>query len=294
VDVDPWSWTLDPACVETAVSDERVALVVCVDTFGNPCAYPALRDVCASRGVPLVADSAAALGSATAGQPIAGQADAHAFSMSFAKVLTAAGAGGAVVFTAGARRRELFAWLGSSLMDELHAAAALDQLDLLPELVLRRNRIAQTYAEMAGHLGGLVPQGVTPGNRHSYVHWVTRVPGREGFARRLAELGVQTKPYFPAQHLHYELPATELRLPVTERLDAEALALPMSSELSAAQAENVALAMREAACRHEAEPEPGDGWIDRAVVAGPDQFDPAPLTRGPERRSADAAAHRIR
>lgn len=293
VDVDPWSWTLDPACVEAACSDERVALVVCVDTFGNPCAYPSLRDVCARCDVPLIADSAAALGSACAGRPLGVQADAHAFSMSFAKTLTSAGAGGAVVFAASARRRNLFAWLGSSLMDELHAVAALDQLALLPELVSRRNQVAQTYTRTAGYLSGFVrPQKVMRGNRHSYVHWVARVPGRADFARRLADLGVQTKPYFPAQHLHHELAPTHLRLPVTDRLDAEALALPMSSELSAAQAENVALAMAEAVRWSEADDKPDTGWIDGPVGDCYDLIDPPLHARGQVLQCADSVARR--
>lgn len=246
VDVDPWSWTLDPAGAEAALSDGRVSLVVGVDTFGNPCSYPALADMCRRRGVPLVADSAAALGSTCAGRPVGTQADAHAFSMSFAKALTAAGSGGAVVFTAGARRHGLGPWLSSSMMDELHAVAALDQLALLPDLVQRRNRVAQIYQQAAGRVGGLVTQGVAPQNRHSYVHWVVQTADRERLAGELAGLGVETKPYFPAQHLHHELPAAEVHLAVTERLDREVLALPMSSELSDGEAELVAVAVEEA------------------------------------------------
>ena len=245
VDVDSWSWTLDPVATEAALLDGRVNLVVCVDTFGNPCSYPALADLCRRRGVPLIADSAAAAGSTCARRPVGTQADAHAFSMSFAKVLTAAGAGGAVVFTAGARRRDLGPWLSSSLMDELHAVVALDQLVLLPDLVQRRNRVAQTYQRAASR-AGLVTQGVARLNRHSYVHWVAQAPDREHLARELALLGVETKPYFSAQHLHYELAAPKIHLPVTERLDREALALPMSSELSDGAAELVAVAVEEA------------------------------------------------
>ena len=246
VDIDPWSWTLDPEAVETALSDGTVSLVVCVDTFGNPCSYPTLADMCRQSGVPLVADSAAALGSTCSGRPVGTQADAHAFSMSFAKALTAAGAGGAVVFAAEARRRDLGPWLSSSLMDELHAAAALDQLVLLPDLVRRRNWMAQTYQQAASRVGGLVTQGVAPQNRHSYVHWVVQAPDREHLARELALLGVETKQYFPAQHLNHELRAPSVHLPVTERLDREVLALPMSSELSDGEAELVAVAVEEA------------------------------------------------
>jgi dTDP-4-amino-4,6-dideoxygalactose transaminase/nucleoside-diphosphate-sugar epimerase len=246
VDVDPWSWTLDPAAVAVELSDERVAVVVCVDTFGNPCAYQALGEVCAERGVPLIADSAASLGSSYQGRPVGSQAHAHAFSMSFAKVLTAAGAGGAVVLTAAAPRRDPFAWRTSSLMDELHAAAALEQLALLPDLVRRRNLVARAYDRAADRLDGFITQGIASGNHHSYVHWVAQVPAREALAQRLARLGVETKPYFRAQHLHHELPIVGLDLPVTERLDREALAFPMSSELSEHQADTVVAAIEEA------------------------------------------------
>jgi dTDP-4-amino-4,6-dideoxygalactose transaminase len=69
------------------------------------------------------------------------------------------------------------------------------------------------------------------------------VPDRQRLADRLERLGVLSKPYFPAQHLHHEVSDRQEHLPVTERLDREALALPMSSELSRRQVERVAAAL---------------------------------------------------
>lgn len=249
VDVDPWSWTLDPSALHVALADERIRLVVCVDTFGNPCAYGPLQALCARRQVPLIADSAASIGSAYHGVPIGTQASAHAFSMSFAKVMTSAGAGGALVFPRGSRRHDLTAWLGSALMDELHAIAALDQLALLPDLVRRRGDVARAYQRAAQDQRGFVTQGVARGNLHSYVHWVAQVPDRARFSAELAALGVQTKPYYEAQHLHHELASQCVALPVTERLDREALALPMSSELSRRQTQRLGAAFTVAAQR---------------------------------------------
>jgi dTDP-4-amino-4,6-dideoxygalactose transaminase len=82
---------------------------------------------------------------------------------------------------------------------------------------------------------------VRPGDRHSWVHWVARTPERTRLQDSLAGLGVQTKPYFAAIHLG-PLGNGE-RLPVTEALDAEALALPVSSELTVEQAERVVVAL---------------------------------------------------
>ena len=234
-DVDPRTWTLCPAAVEAAVAPGDVRLVMAVDTFGNPCDYDALRAACG--GVPLLADSAAALGSLRRGRPVARQADAHAFSMSFAKVISAGGAGGALVLPAEAADRVLAGpagWTRSELMTELAAIVALDQAPVLDDLVRRRAEVAGEYAHLPAPT-----QHVHPGDRHSYVHWVGRFTGRDRVRQRLAELGVTTKPYFPAL-------AREDHLPVTRALDAEALALPVSSEMTVEQAERVSEAVRRA------------------------------------------------
>jgi len=243
VDVDEWSWTLDAAALASILADEPATVVVCVDTFGNPCDYGALTRVCADAGVPLVADSAAALGSLYRGRPVGTQADAHAFSMSFAKVLSAGGAGGAVVVRNGSGTERLAGWTRSALMDELHAVAALDQLTALEELVARRQAVGRIYDRAASRTDVVVPQRVAEGDRHSYVHWVARFPRRERFARELARVGVETKDYFRALHLRSETADPNLRLPATDRLDREVLALPMSSELTEEDADAVAVAL---------------------------------------------------
>ena len=248
VDVDERTWTIDPAALRAALAAQPARLVVCVDTFGNPCDYAALRSVCAEYGALLIADSAAALGSRHQGRPVASQADAHSYSMSFAKVLSAGGAGGAVVLPADAAERmlaERTAWWRSELMDELHAVYALDQLGVLEDLVRRRNRIAGIYREGLSGIPWLRPQETRPGDLSCYVHWAVRVldpPGRPALERALLECGVHTKPYFRA--LHLAAFGNGERLPVTERLDAESLALPMSSELTEEEAEKIAMAVR--------------------------------------------------
>src|SRR5439155_12560145 len=127
VDVDEATWTMDPRALAAALEDGRVRLVVAVDTFGNPCDYEALTRECRRTGVPLIADSAAGFGARHRRRPVGTQADAHAFSMSFAKTLSAAGSGGAVVLPRATDLAKLAMWVRSALMDELHAIGALDQ-----------------------------------------------------------------------------------------------------------------------------------------------------------------------
>lgn len=244
-DVDDRTWTIDPQRLGAMLAAEPARVVVSVDTFGNPCDYASLSRVCGQAGVPLIADSAASIGSRYAGRPVAGFACGHAYSMSFAKVVSAAGAGGAAVIPKDATAALLgdnYGWWRSELMDELHAIYALDQLDMLEDLVRRRNRVADVYR--AG-LPQLTAQQVRTGDTHCYVHWVARVPrvpGRDALQRALGDCGVQTKPYFRA--LHMAGFGDGERLPVTERLDGAVLALPMSSELTEEDAEQVVIAVR--------------------------------------------------
>ena len=250
VDVDPTHWTMDPDSLRLALEPGDVAAVLAVDTFGNPVDYPALQEVCDVAGVPLLADSAASFGSRIGDAAVGTQAVGHAFSMSFAKVLSAGGAGGAVVVPSDAPVDGAFGWTRSALMNELHAIVALDQLDVLDEMVERRNRFAALYAEAAGRLG-LEHQQARPGTRHSWVHFVLRIPGgprrRDAVAAELDRLGVGTKPYFLP--LHGQADGTEaLRvagpsLAVTDRLGDECLALPMSSELNDEAVDRICVAL---------------------------------------------------
>jgi dTDP-4-amino-4,6-dideoxygalactose transaminase len=238
VDVDPVHWTMDPDSLREALEPGDVAFVLAVDTFGNPVDYPALGEVCAEKGVSFLADSAAALGSKVGEVAVGTQALGHAFSMSFAKVLSAGGAGGALVLPADTELDGAFGWTRSALMNELHAIVALDQLQVLDDLIERRNRLAGLYAEALGRLG-LGHQVPRAGCRHSWVHFVVTIPGgriaRDRVASELSRLGVGTKPYFLPLHQEADLGGLRVDGPSlreTELLGEQCLALPMSSEFN--------------------------------------------------------------
>jgi dTDP-4-amino-4,6-dideoxygalactose transaminase/nucleoside-diphosphate-sugar epimerase len=259
-DVGRVTWTLDAACVADALAPRDVKVVVAVDALGAPADYASLNAVCRAHGVPLVADSAPSLGASWRGRPVGTQADAHAFSFSFAKVVSAAGGGGMAVVPAQAadRLRRPVDWTRSALLGEVAAAAALDLVEQLPALTERRREVAAVYAELPAVLPCVVPQRPADGDDHAWVHWVARFRGtsRRHLAAELTRRGVGTKPYYTATHRqHWQgLAEPAPPLPVTELLSREVLALPMSSELSVPDAErvfwSVVTALRRlAACR---------------------------------------------
>ena len=245
-DVRDDTWTLDADRLSDALAPGDVKVVMAVDSLGAPADYEALTAVCRRHGVPLVADSAPSLGGRYHGRPLGSQADAHAFSMSFAKVVSSGGSGGAVVLPVDLvhRLRRPVDWARSTVLGEVHAAAGLDLLERLDALMERRQAVAAVYADLEHVAPEVVPQRVTAGDDHAWVHWVARFTGvdRDRLAKELEVVGIDTKPYYgPVLHRqpwrgHAEI-ASELA--TTDLLHREALALPMSSELSVIDAERV-------------------------------------------------------
>jgi dTDP-4-amino-4,6-dideoxygalactose transaminase/nucleoside-diphosphate-sugar epimerase len=245
-DVRTDTWTLDPSRLDEALAPGDVRVVIAVDALGAPADYDAIMAVCRRYGVPVVGDSAPSLGGSYRGRPVGSQADAHAFSMSFAKVVSAAGGGGAVVLPTDAvpRLRTDIDWTRSAVMGEVHAAAAFDLLERLDLLVARRRGVAAVYAELEAADPRIVPQRTGAGDEHAWVHWVARFTevDRDRLAKQLDALGIGSKPYYaPALHRLPWSGQSEPHpgLPVTDGLHDQALALPMSSELSVGEAERV-------------------------------------------------------
>lgn len=254
VDVDPVTWTMDADRLRAALADGRPRLVVVVDSLGVPAAHDVIAEIAQEHGVPVIADSAPSLGSLYRGRPLGMQQAAHAYSLSFAKTVTAGGAGGALVLPADAQVGEGRNWWRSSAMGEVHAVFALDQLDRVEDLVARRQVVADLYDEViADH--GITRQQVAAGDRHSWVHYVIQLPSsadRDRVCAGLDEQGVQTKPYY-APVLHdaswgntfgaHDRSQEPESLAVTQVLAETTLALPMSSELRARDIEQVCTAL---------------------------------------------------
>ncbi|MBV9057695.1 MAG: DegT/DnrJ/EryC1/StrS family aminotransferase [Pseudonocardiales bacterium] len=242
-DVDSKTWNMDPSHLRVLLGQYEPDLTVGVDALGNPMDYAAIAELCDEANVQFLADSAASLTAKHQGLPLGTQADAHAFSMSFAKVVTSGGAGGFAVVPAGINLFRGANWLRSSMMNELNAAVTLDQFDRLDVIMAHRAMVAAKYHEFIGGLVGLERQEPYRGNVHSYTHWGMRVRhpyDRDIVAERLESLGIRTRRYYyPLAHevLHMAVPASMLT--ESRRLAKEVLSLPMSSEMTIDEVENV-------------------------------------------------------
>jgi dTDP-4-amino-4,6-dideoxygalactose transaminase len=135
-------------------------------------------------------------------------------------------------------------------MTDLAAAIGLAQLPKLPAFNDRRRAIAARYD---AELHGVITPAGRPGVTHVYHQYTIRVHDRDAFAERLKERGVGSAIYYPIP-VHRQKPFVamgygEQEFPVTERLTAEVLSIPVHPSLSDEEVETVIAAVNAVASK---------------------------------------------
>lgn len=254
---DPDTFQVDP--VDAGRRLEGAGAVMGTHVFGAPCPVEDLAALATGHGLPLVFDAAHAFGATRAGTPVGGFGDAEVFSMSPTK-LVVAGEGGLVA----TRNAELAAairigrdyanpgdydtrFVGlNARLSELHAAVALESIDLLDDHLARRAALARRYREGLAAVPGITPQVVGPADRSTWKDLTVQVDAddfgldRDGLVTALAAEGIDTRRYFdPPVHRQTAHVAAGDPLPVTDRVASRVVSLPMFAELPAADVDRV-------------------------------------------------------
>ena len=269
-DVDPDTLNLTPATVEPLLTD-RTRAVILVDQAGVPAHLDAIRAVCDPRGITVVEDAACAVGSTYHDRPAGAGAAIAAFSFHPRKLLTT-GEGGMITtsdpelaarlrrlrehgmdVSAAARHLERqpvleqYTELGYNYrMTDIQAAIGLVQLGRMDVIVKRRRRLAQRYQRLLGQIPGLrAVSDPAYGTTNFQSFWVTLPPEfpvtRNELLRLLADAGISARRGIMAAHMEpaYASLARGAKLPVTERMSATSLILPLFHELTDAQQDRV-------------------------------------------------------
>jgi perosamine synthetase len=277
-DVDEVTQNLTSATVEPCLTPHTRAVIL-VDQAGVPADLDAMRALCEPRGIMVVEDAACAVGSVYRGQPVGAGADLAAFSFHPRKLLTT-GEGGMLVtpdadiaarlrrlrehgmdLSAAARHAsrqpviEHYTELGFNFrMTDIQAAIGLVQLGKLAELIARRRALAQRYQQLLTCVPGvrtIADPGYGTTNYQSF--WVLLPDdfpiSRDELLQRLAEAGVSARRGIMAAHLEPAYKAHAHRpLPVTERLTARTLILPLFHDLTESE-QDVIVSVLAAAAR---------------------------------------------
>ncbi|HLZ25465.1 MAG TPA: DegT/DnrJ/EryC1/StrS family aminotransferase [Ktedonobacterales bacterium] len=262
VDVDPATATLDPSLLEAAITSHTKAIIP-VHLYGRPADMERILAIAGTRDIPVIEDACQAHG-ATVGKRRAGSLGTLAcFSFYFSKNLGAYGEGGAITTNdrALAERVRLYRDHGSNVryhhevigrnarLDEIQAAVLrikLRHLDTWNEQ--RRANAARLSQALAGTSVELPAPGGS-GVREVFHLYVVRHPDRDALKSFLAERGIATGIHYPIpihlQEAYAYLGHRPGSFPVTERLSATSLSLPMYAELTGEQIERIAAAVRE-------------------------------------------------
>ncbi|WP_371767934.1 DegT/DnrJ/EryC1/StrS family aminotransferase [Massilia sp.] len=255
------TYNLDPVRVEAAIT-ARTRAIVPVHLYGQCADMAPLMDIARRHGLKVVEDGAQAHGARYRGRRAGALGHAAAFSFYPGKNLGALGDGGAITTDDDALARQLRALRNygsqkkyhnesigfNSRLDELQAAILSAKLPVLDDQNARRRALAAIYdAELAGIPGLVLP--VVPEWAEPVWHlYVVRHAQRDALAKGLAEAGIGTLVHYPiAPHLqpaYADLGMTEGRFPIAEAIHREVLSLPMGPTMTAAQAVEVAQAVR--------------------------------------------------
>jgi dTDP-4-amino-4,6-dideoxygalactose transaminase len=265
VDCSASDWNLDPRLLEQAFDRARtegltVRAVVPADLYGQCCDSDAIRAIADAHGVPVILDSAEAVGATLNGRHAGHGASAAAFSFNGNKIVTTGGGGmlasddGALV----ARARNLaaaarlpavhyeHAEVGFNYrMLSLAAALGLAQIETLEAKVARRRAIFDRYQARLGGRYGVDFAPEAPGRRHT--RWLTVMlvdpefvasPDRLRLALDAAD--IEARPVWKPMHLQPVFrDAPIINDGVAEVLFANGLCLPSGSTLTDADIDRV-------------------------------------------------------
>ena len=268
VDVDPRTWCLDPAQLERSIGPRTRGILV-VHNYGHPADIDSILGIARARGLWVVEDAAEAFGATYKGRPVGNLADIGTFSFFANKIITS-GEGGALVLPAETHeahirqlrdhgmdpaRRYHFPITGYNYrITNLTCAVLCAQLERSQTILARRRQIFAAYRERLAGVPGIAFQPVAswadpaPWMFNVVVDTAAYGMPADALAARLAEEGIETRPFFEPIHLQPPfVEAARLRgnaLPVTEALSGTGLSLPTFNQLSADSIDHVAERIR--------------------------------------------------
>ncbi len=263
-DIDPETWTLDPASTARACTPRTIAIMP-VHVFGLPCDADALAEVAREAGVPVLYDAAHGFGATYRGRPVGSLGDAEVFSFHATK-LFAVGEGGAI-----ASRRE--DWMArvraarnfgldaegdcpdigiNAKLSELFAIIGLAALETFDARLAGRRRAGLALRERVGKLPGIRLQRLPEDRETNHQNFAVLVdPAGFGLSRdevhaAMDAENVMTRKYFhPPLHRMgcYGAAAAGAALPATDRVGDRVLCFPIYSDMTDAEVGAIARAL---------------------------------------------------
>ena len=253
-DVDPVTFTVDPAQVEAKITSRTVGIIP-VHLYGQAADMDAIMAIAKRHGLWVIEDCAQAHLAHYKGRLVGTFGNAATFSFYPSKNLGAYGDAGCVVTNDGqlADWMALFARHGgkgehvmeaiNSRMDGLQGAILKAKLPYLAGWTVARQRLAAEYDGLLKGVGDIQTPEVGAWRDHVYHLYVIRTARRDALQAHLAAAGVVTVlnypkalPFYPA---YSYLGHTPEHFPVAYRNQSRILSLPIYPEMPREMVEHV-------------------------------------------------------
>ncbi|MBP1467046.1 DegT/DnrJ/EryC1/StrS aminotransferase family protein [Candidatus Chloroploca sp. M-50] len=261
-DVDPKTWTLDPADVVRRITPATRAMLS-LDYGGAPAHHEALTTLAEAHGLALVVDAAESLGACFKQRQTVAYGQVAITSFHMVKILTSIEGG--MIFTddqALAERVRLLRNQGEDpqqkychlaignnyRLSDLHAAIGLAQIPQLEARLTERARLAARYQAHLAHLPIQLPC-LLPGATSTWFLYSVLVPNRDDVQAALASCGIETRVSWPLP-VHrqpcYQALVSCSRFPVAEHMAAHVLSLPLYVGMRDDEQDEVCAALEDA------------------------------------------------
>ena len=260
VDIDPRSFTMDPAAIEAAITP-RTKAILPVHLYGQSADMDPIMEIARRHGLVVIEDAAQAHGAKYKGRPVGSIGDMACFSFYPGKNLGAYGEGGAVTTSHseyaktvrmlrdwGQDRKYHHVLRGYNYrMEGFQGAILRVKLRYLERWTEARRGLVRLYNQHLAGSGAELPSEM-PWGRHVYHVYTLRSDDRDGLQAALQAGGIQTGIHYPVpahlQPAYADLGYGRGDFPNAETAAQQVLSLPLYPELSPQAVAEVAGAVK--------------------------------------------------
>lgn len=248
------TYNLDLDKIEAAITPATVAIMP-VHLCGRVVWSDGLEDLAKKHNLKIIEDNAQSIGATWHGRHTGTLGDAAGFSFYPGKNLGALGDSGAVTTKDAELARIIYALANygsdikyvyefegfNSRMNEIQSAFLSVKIDYIDKENAIRRKITDFYCSNIRNPKITLPEQPTDPLEHVYHTFVVRCSERDKLQEYLAKNGVQTIIHYPIPPHKQECYSrySNISLPITERLAAEVLSLPISPVMTMADVQTV-------------------------------------------------------
>lgn len=260
VDIDPKTYNIDPSKIEAAITP-RTKAIMPVSLYGQCADFDEINAIASKYGLPVIEDAAQSFGATYKGKKSCALSTIGSTSFFPSKPLGAYGDGGALftnddelakvmreIRAHGQERHYYHTRLGiNGRLDTIQAAVLLAKMDIFPDEVVGRNKVASQYNDLLKD--ALTTPYIEPFNTSVYAQYTLLVDNRSAVQQKLKELGIPTAVHYPVplnlQPVFVKLNQLDGSYPISESIAKRVMSLPMSPYLNERLIHKIAKAVLE-------------------------------------------------